>query len=322
MSTQGEMPLTADRGWHSWHLHLSSTARSMHDRVILDVVEPVIDAVIPDCFFFIRYWQGGPHVRVRMRGLTQASARRAESLLKERIPPALELAGNERPLDRDQFGLQAASLAAAGEAGKPLPVEALREPGVHRARYEPEVGRYGEGELMELSERLFEQSSRTVLEIMRQAPGLWERALSAASAVAAVILTLDNLELARTFCAGGADFWRDYCAKLGFPDKVIAQVEKSGRQNGMRLARRPELLFERADRGPVGTWAETIKDAVQVWRRELPVPGGRATALSLLTSHVHMLHNRLGLVPHEEMFSYLSLGHVLDAIAETGSEAA
>jgi thiopeptide-type bacteriocin biosynthesis protein len=296
-------------GWDSWHLHLTSSARSMHDRVILDVVEPVVGACAPRLFFFIRYWQGGPHVRLRMLG---ADPSLTESMLAERLPAALELRGDERPLDPDHFGLQAASLATAGEQGKSLPVEPLRAPGVHRARYEPEYDRYGSGELMALSERLFERSSRTVLEILRASPGLWARALAASSAVAAAILALENPELARGFCAGGLAFWRGYCASLGFPDKIIAQVERSARQNGQRLAQRPELLFEQAERGPVGAWARAVKQALPVWREALPVPGGRATAMSLLVSHVHMLHNRLGLVAHEEMFSYLSLSHLLE----------
>jgi thiopeptide-type bacteriocin biosynthesis protein len=322
MSTQNKTPPASERGWHSWHLHLASTARSMHDRVILDVVEPVVDAATPGCFFFIRYWQGGPHVRLRMQGLEPGSARRAESLLRELLPAALELKGDEQPLDPDHFGLQAVSLATAGEQGTPLPVEALRDPGVYRARYEPEFGRYGGAELIPLSERLFGQSSRTVLEILHESPRLWARALSAATAVAAAVLALGNSDIARSFCVGGAAFWRRYCRNLGFPDTVVAQVERSGRQNGQRLATHPELLFEQAEQGPIGAWARAVNEAVPVWRQALPVPGGRASAMSVLTSHVHMLHNRLGLIAHEEMFSYISLGHMLEAIGRPGSEAA
>lgn len=311
-----------DRGWRSWHLHLNSTARSVHDRVITDVVEPVVNAVAPESFFFIRYWQGGPHVRLRMRGLDPGSARRAESLLAGRLPAALELRGEERPLDRDHFGLQAASLATAGEQGKELPVEPLREPGVRRASYEPEFGRYGGAELMDVSERLFEQSSRAVLEILRVSPGLWARTVSALTAVAAASLVLEGPEAGRAFCAGGAAFWRGYCVNLGFPAKVIAQVEEAGRKNGQRLARQSGRLFERAGEGPVGAWGRAVGEAVPAWRSALPAPGGRATAVSVLSSHVHMFHNRLGLVAHEEMFSYLSLRHMMDSLGENGSEAA
>lgn len=311
-----------DRGWRSWHLHLNSTARSVHDRVITDVVEPVVDATAPEGFFFMRYWQGGPHVRLRLRGLDPGSARRAESLLTERLPAALELRGEERPLDRDHFGLQAASLATAGEQGKQLPVDPLRAPGVHRASYEPEFGRYGEAELMDVSERLFEQSSRAVLEILRGSPGLWARTVSALTAVAAASLVLEAPEAGRAFCVGGAAFWRGYCANLGFPAKVIAQVEEAGRKNGQRLARQPGKLFERAGEGPVGAWGRAIGEALPAWQRSLPAPGGHATAISVLSSHVHMFHNRLGLVAHEEMFSYLSLRSMMDAARGQPAEAA
>lgn len=311
-----------EQGWRSWHLHLSSSAKSMHDRVIVDVVGPVVEAVAPESFFFIRYWQGGPHVRLRMRGLDARAARRAESLLAERLAAALELRGDERPLDRDHFGLQAASLATAGEQGKSLPVEALREPGVHHARYEPEFGRYGGAGLITVSERLFEQSSRAVLEILRESPGLWARTVSALTAVAGATLALRNPEIGRAFCAGGAAFWRGYCVRLGFPGAVIAQVEEAGRKNGRRLARQADRLFERAAQGPAGEWTRAVSEAVPVWRDALPVPGERATGVSVLSSHVHMFHNRLGLVAHEEMFSYITLSEMLGATGEPGSEAA
>ena len=322
MSNQREMPLTPQRGWYSWHLHLSSTARSMHDRVILDVVEPVVGAVAPSGFFFIRYWQAGPHVRLRMHGLSPGSARRAEALLAERLPAAVELRGDEQPIDRDQFGLQAASLATAGEQGRSLPVETLCEPGVYRARYEPEFDRYGGADLVPLSERLFEKSSRVVLDILREGPGLWARANSAATAVAAAILALGNPELGRAFCAHGLAFWRGYCDSLGFPGKVIAQVVRSGQRNGDQLARQSGTLFRQAEHGPMRPWASAVREALPIWRESLPLPGGRATALSVLSSHVHMVHNRLGLVAHEEMFSYVSLNRVLEIIGDPEPKAA
>ncbi len=314
MSRQREMPLGAELGWHAWHLHLSSPARSMHDRVILDVVEPVVSATMPSGFFFIRYWQAGPHVRLRMRGLTPESARRAESMLSERLGPAVELQRDEHPVDPAQFGLQAAALATAGEQGNVLPVEAMRAAGVYRAPYEPEWDRYGGVGLMSLSEQLFELSSLAVLDILRESPGLWARANWAASSVAAALLALSGPEIRRAFCARGAEFWRGYCEDLQFPAKVIDQVTTSAQRNGDRLAKQSLVLFRQAERGPLKAWTHAIRRAVPAWRESLPLPEGRATALSVLSSHVHMVHNRLGLVPHEEMFSYISLARLLETV--------
>lgn len=322
MSKTDEMPLASERGWYSWHLHLPSTARSVYDRVILDVVEPVVTTVAPPCSFFMRYWQAGPHIRLRMRGLEPAAACQAWSMLSDLLGPATKLRAEEKPVDQARFGLQAASLASAGEQDGPLPVEPLRAPGVYSVRYEPEFGRYGDGDLMEMTERLFERSSLTVLDILRGSPGLWERALLASCAVAAAVLALDDGELARAYCASGMMFWHRYCTKLGFSDAVIAQVERSGRQNGRRLAKNPGELFAQAKQGPVGEWAQAINEAVQVWRRELPDPALRPNVISVLTSHVHMLHNRLGLIAHEEMFSYVSLSGMLDEIGLRESTAA
>jgi thiopeptide-type bacteriocin biosynthesis protein len=322
MSSHDDMPPGTEPEWQAWHLHLSSPARSMHDRVILDVVEPVVSATAPSGFFFMRYWQAGPHVRLRMQGLTPASARRAETMLAERLGAAVELQGDEEPLDPAQFGLQAASLATAGEQGDVLPVETLRTAGVYRAPYEPELDRYGGAGLMPLTEQLFELSSRAVLDMLHQAPGLWTRANWAATAIAAALLALSGPEVRRAFCAHGVEFWRDYLTNLGFPAHVIDQVTRSGERNGDRLAKQSAMLFGQAERGPVEAWARGIRRAVPLWREALsPAPGG-TSALSVLASHVHMVHNRLGLVPHEEMFNYVSLGRVLETAGEPGNVAA
>jgi thiopeptide-type bacteriocin biosynthesis protein len=299
-------------GWHSWHLHLPSGARSMHDRVITDVVGPVAAELAPRGYFFMRYWQRGPHVRVRFQGLSPQDAARVQAALAGRLPAAIVPRDGESMLDAAAFGAQSASLAAAGEGGRSLPVEAVLPPGVHSAVYEPELDRYGGADLMPLSERLFRSSSDAVLAILGDGPGLWERAQLAATATALIALSLGHPAATRTYCGGAAAFWRGYCNRLGFPAALVAQAERAGRQQGERWAAAPEQIRLPGEAGPTGDWARQVTAAVSTWRDALPLPAGRATAMSVLTSHVHMFHNRLGLTAREELFSYLGLSHLLD----------
>ena len=63
-------PTTTPRRWSAWHLHLATTARGAHDRVLTDVIGPTVRALPPGTeWFFIRYWQSGPHLRLRIADL-------------------------------------------------------------------------------------------------------------------------------------------------------------------------------------------------------------------------------------------------------------
>ena len=73
-TTQGDLMT-----WSSWHLHLATTARSAHDRVLTDVIGPTIGELAPGTpWFFIRYWQAGPHLRLRMRDVDPDAYDRVE----------------------------------------------------------------------------------------------------------------------------------------------------------------------------------------------------------------------------------------------------
>ncbi|NEE17204.1 hypothetical protein G3M58_63390, partial [Streptomyces sp. SID7499] len=56
--------------WRTWHLHVPSGDRSAHDRVVVDAVGSVLPTLPGRPWFFLRYWHGGPHVRLRIGDLT------------------------------------------------------------------------------------------------------------------------------------------------------------------------------------------------------------------------------------------------------------
>uniref|UniRef100_UPI00278BC8A2 lantibiotic dehydratase C-terminal domain-containing protein n=1 Tax=Streptomyces venezuelae TaxID=54571 RepID=UPI00278BC8A2 len=83
-------PATPRRtAWTAWHLHLGTTARSAHDRVVTDVIGPTIRELDPGTpWFFIRYWQSGPHLRLRVGDLDEAARARVAAALTARLAVA------------------------------------------------------------------------------------------------------------------------------------------------------------------------------------------------------------------------------------------
>ena len=149
--------------WHSWHLHLDSADPAVAERALLEVVRPVLSVARP--WFFIRYWQGGPHLRLRVADLDDGPAAEFGATLAgplARVNAGIQAAHR---IDPAGYRAEAARLASAGEGGRPLGVEELRPGGVYQESYQPEFGRYGGVELMPLSERLFHVSSVVALRV-------------------------------------------------------------------------------------------------------------------------------------------------------------
>src|SRR5690348_13935796 len=97
------MTATPGTRWHSWHLYVDSADPAVTEHALIDVVAPALDRLratgqAPDRWFFVRYWQGGPHIRLRVAGLGERPAAEfAEELaaglavLNGELPPAQRL---------------------------------------------------------------------------------------------------------------------------------------------------------------------------------------------------------------------------------------
>ncbi|CAL9411136.1 thiopeptide-type bacteriocin biosynthesis protein [Streptomyces althioticus] len=292
------MPTTAHR-WTAWHLHLGTTARSAHDRVLTEVVGPTVRELTPGTeWFFIRYWQSGPHLRLRVADLTPDAAARVEHALSDRLSVAGRLAPGEEPLAEDAYRADAARLAAAGETGVNTTVRTLLPPGVHSALYDPEYERYGGHRLMPAAESLFHLSSDLVL---RLTPGITDGArrarLALRGTLSAAVALGGPVERAHYF-ARGLDAWRAWASDAGHSEELLERIT--------HVAQDPDAVRITPDaHGPFAVWHEALAAHADAVRGHSATHPGM-----VLFSHAHMLHNRLGLSLLEELRTYAWLSHV------------
>src|SRR5579875_3702716 len=142
-----------DASWTGYHIFLHDIGLS--ERFIVEVVERHsrrYDPNLPKSWFFLRYWEGGPHVRFRLHGLTAEEADSIERRLAEEVKPFV----SERPLKREEY------YARQRFDGTPVDVATLpwwNEGSVVRIPYAPEFGRYGGTAAIGISEELFCVSS-------------------------------------------------------------------------------------------------------------------------------------------------------------------
>ncbi|KQX47438.1 MULTISPECIES: thiopeptide-type bacteriocin biosynthesis protein [unclassified Streptomyces] len=288
-------PAPRRTAWTAWHLHLGTTARSAHDRVVTDVIGPTVRELAPGTpWFFIRYWQSGPHLRLRVGDLDAGARARVEAALTARLAVAGAPAPGEEPLDPAAYRSGAERLAAAGETGENTSVKALLPPGVHPAVYEPETDRYGGPALMPAAESLFTLSSALVLAALPEVTGERRRALLALRGTVAVAAALGDPAERAYYYAHGLGAWRAWAAEAGHPAALLDTIT---RVEGA-------VTLDPGAHGPFTGWhGRLTAHAAEIRAHSAAHPG------MVLFSHAHMLHNRLGLSLLEELRTYAVLAH-------------
>ncbi|MEU7729693.1 thiopeptide-type bacteriocin biosynthesis protein [Streptomyces sp. NPDC040724] len=268
---------TAAGTWQSHHLFLHSSTEDT-DRFLVRDAAPLLDGLVAageaTDWFFIRYGEDGPHVRIRVRTTGQ---------LPE-LPDLLARGVRQVP-------------AVPG----PWP---SRHGEIRAVPYVPETRRYGGPQSLPVAEAVFGASTRTALDVLRALPAGSTAAsrLTAAADLAhatAYALGMDRLAAARWLRAHAAG-WRWVTEVPLLPGAAVHT-----RVNTVHAAQRTALGGRAADlrdRLRAGTaapwpayWAEQVRDA------DVRLDGlGERTRAAVWGSQLHMLFNRMGVSPDEE----------------------
>jgi thiopeptide-type bacteriocin biosynthesis protein len=290
--------------WRSWHLHVASRRPQVLDDVVTTVLPAALErasrspdaSTPPRPWFFIRYWQGGPHIRLRIADLDDHQATDIEAVLAERLDRVNAAIPPEDQLTEEAYRRSAAPIAALGEHGAALPLGRLMEARPHRAVYEPEYERYGGRELMQYSEDLFHASSVVCLRSCAARPAAAHAFLDGLELLAAALTAWpDQTDLLRSQQAG----WRDFLSTgSGGPVLDWTEIDRAIRADAVRLAAAAPGLRRLAAAEPSrwSAWTKRLRAATDGWRTAL----GPDRARQILGSHLHMAHNRLGLSPLRE----------------------
>ncbi|RKT54745.1 thiopeptide-type bacteriocin biosynthesis protein [Saccharothrix australiensis] len=258
-------------------LHVRVSWRVQHvDAFVADVLAPAMAehraaGRISD-WFFIRYWQAGPHLRVRLRdaaGHADAIAGQLRCLVAAQDHP-------EVAMDPEKYH------AALGVADEPL----LPHGDVRAVPYEPEVERYGGPEALPIAEEVFCRSTDVAVAVLTAARTPQAK-LSAA--VELVMATTSGLGLDRPAAAswlrGLAASWRMRHEPATAP--TMSSHLAAHRLHAARAAKL-SARWDRVETAPTG--------AVEHWVRQLRADLPRGA----WASQLHMLLNRLGVGPDEE----------------------
>ena len=271
--------------WRTAHIYLHNHAATISDLVVRTIA-PAVESSAPEDWHFVRYWWGGPHLRVRVRGA------RADWIdrIRSEVPAA------EMDLDAERFAQEFTSTS---------PVEWHPHGAIDvDVPYEPEVARYGGEDAIALSERVFTDTSRVAVALLADRP---DSAALRLIATDAMTLAMHALELDGH---GAAISARRYFGTWDFVSEQRTNGPEARRAaedtfdvDPERWARRRSAVTQSAARNP-DQWRGVLLESFSVLATEvhrLGERGGSANGLTgVLWSHVHMFCNRLGIPISDE----------------------
>lgn len=155
------------RDWISVHLfyhhHLSA--------LLTDCVRPLIDELRAyqsiECFFFTRYWQGGPHIRLRFLPSVHASRELLQGRLERHIEKFFTACPASEQLREEEYR-QAATLFAEFEYGFADDTPLYPNNSLRYIPYVPEYSRYGGVTALPIVEEHFMASSEVALALLNR----------------------------------------------------------------------------------------------------------------------------------------------------------
>lgn len=329
------------REWVSAHIFYHDSL----DTLLTGAVRPLMESLRArgsiEGSFFIRYWQAGPHVRLRLLPRPGIEAATIRDALDETVGGFLR-SHPSRTRIREEDYLRAAGPLARAEPGRAA-IEPLQpNNSVRYLPYDPEYARYGgSAESMEVAERHFAESSAIALDVIASG-GSRERRMGQALAMMFVCASLacdGDLGRLRRFVDVGRGGWGRRLT-LGRIDRQEARFEERFQRQRERLRGLVGRLDAVARPGgvevtdaPLARWADsvrTLRDRLQrlerdalfaprelLFTREQASRGGASAGLEsvlLLCSHMH--NNRLGISLNDEAYLMYLLWRTVTDIAD------
>ncbi len=275
-------------------------------------------------FFFVRYYDRGPHLRLRLK-LSEASS---EEVVKQQLQETF-----------NNFLLTAPPSADKTTIDEPeLPSNTI-----YYVAYQPEMLRYGGPEGIVLSETQFDLSSRVVISILQQS-GAWGYGKALGAALTLHLITLRSLaipvEQLIDCCNLGQASWITYSINTDFEpvdektlrEKIDDMTHSYTQQKGSILPILNQVWQTLDDEAPFeeehfNHWTTSMKSIVGALKKTItdqPMPDEYYVDMGLqplsaicpsywpiIDSYIHMTNNRLGILNRDEGFLYYILKEFL-----------
>lgn len=323
-----------EQTWLSAHLFYAEPWEEFLIKAVDPFVHEMIESETAEQFFFIRYWERGPHIRLRFKGQKEKIA--------DQLKPAIETYFSNYFSAYPSERLEPVWTSKLAGDQQWFPNNSVRF-----IDYEPEVERYGGPAGILISERQFELSSRCVLEVIRNEK-LWNysRALGIAIQLHVAFCHAVNMSLDETIAffewlshglmpyITGVE--TDLAAARQKAESIHASFNERFDKNKNVLVSFCKALWDALQEhtefedGSLNDWVRgmelTYREIRHTWeknRLDIPVgfrpaggvdvPEERQKLWFIYSSYVHMTNNRLGILNQDEAYVAFLIGTCLDS---------
>ncbi|QWL30897.1 thiopeptide-type bacteriocin biosynthesis protein [Rathayibacter toxicus] len=263
--------------WRCWELRTPNARPESGDRILKIVVAPLADG--HSHWFFLRYWNGGAHIRLRVRIQNADEAVAVEAHIRRRYAEYLRRADRSEDQTEAEYRAIGRHLAEIGEGGGAIVLASYRSLGVYAGSYSRELDRYGGEAAMQYAELCFIESSKLAMAMISG---------NTSANARAALLTQAAVSGARTFArTTGVSVARS----LGRQTRIFGPAqERFRRKNADPIDAVVARLFMATEvESVLSTWLTALKENID------SASDSERGALSVLLSQVHMTANRLGL---------------------------
>lgn len=222
-------------------------------------------------WFFIRYWHGGPHIRVRFEDDKLISIQ-LEKLLHDSIKH------KEYQLTKESY-YKNHTFDGKKEDTNQLPF--YKSGQLKRIKYEPEYERYGKGRLLELSELGFQASSEIVSKFLKMT----------VNPNAKVAMSIFMFKYFLSHVSNQREFLKIY-------HQYWNQIDSSEMELNLGAMEAIEAILKKIDLEQLFN-AELTK--LSGYLQEIRILLDEADAYEyIISSHIHMTNNRISVIPKLE----------------------
>jgi len=240
-------------------------------------------------WFFIRYWIGGPHLRIRLEANNNLTSEDKKKLLDSLVQMNIENSGFQ--IKRDlYYSMNKAGLNETTLEEKDFPW--FRSGLVEEIDYIPEVSRYGGDKLISTSETGFYLSSLLSLNFIEL--GATNKILITSAIMKLIFEKVIGSKYSSSAFNDASLSWR---RTFSISDNVNYSRKISAVVNNDLLDKATKIIEGYPEIRSYITVLRSIRDRLK----------NDKYFNSILFSHYHMFNNRIGISPVMEMFIFNSL---------------
>jgi hypothetical protein len=233
----------ATNRWISLHAFYAADSNPLLTECIGPLIARLRESALIERWFFIRYWLEGPHVRLRLLPSSDEVAAKVRLIARDHLEKFLDRRPSLwEPESEDPGGMFKSMFLAEyteeewnaryGEGGS---MTFRPNNTVEEIAYEPEFGRYGGSQGIELAERHFERSSDAVIELLTRTNTHVRTVLLGLSVQMACVLAFTMLGSDEAV----ADFFQRYrlssrACRRGATSFFAESLRSRGASQGMR----------------------------------------------------------------------------------------